>query len=250
MNLTGIGWALALAGTALGLGQVAPPTGLRIVTPCGVMTPGGGPTLLRDDFNGSALDGTRWYVPTGKGTFIGRTQIRPPSESIAVANCVARLRVDTFNPTALEAGDSFWGSEIVSRQSFSRGPGLVFRARVRLAGGSVPGMVASFFSYVTRKNATGQDLHDKIDFELLTKNVGRNAVLTNVYNDDPVDTAGRPEYGTRAGLDLAAFNEYEVRWLPGRGAGNSLGDETSHRDVQASPPSRLAGRNISAKTAE
>ena len=39
----------------------------------------GGEVLLRDDFDGTALDTAKWFVPTGPGTFFGRTQIRPPS---------------------------------------------------------------------------------------------------------------------------------------------------------------------------
>ena len=41
--------------------------------------------LLRDDFDGPGLDATKWFVPTGPGTFFGRTQIRPPSEPLVVA---------------------------------------------------------------------------------------------------------------------------------------------------------------------
>ena len=75
--------------------------------------------LLRDDFDGSALDTAKWFVPIGSGTFFGRTQIRPPSEVLTVAGGVIRLQVDTFNPTAEEAGDSFWGSEIDTIETFS-----------------------------------------------------------------------------------------------------------------------------------
>ena len=34
-------------------------------------------TLFFDDFNGSSLDQSVWRLPTGPGTFYGRTQIKP-----------------------------------------------------------------------------------------------------------------------------------------------------------------------------
>ena len=54
-------------------------------------------TLLRDDFDGSSLDTSKWFVPSGPGTFFGRTQIRPPSEALSVEDGVIRLQLDTHN---------------------------------------------------------------------------------------------------------------------------------------------------------
>ena len=92
--------------------------------------------LLRDDFDGSALDASKWFVPTGPGTFFGRTQIRPPSEELVVENGVIRLRLDTHNPTAAVPGDSFWGSEIDTLETYEVASGLSFSARVRLVAGA------------------------------------------------------------------------------------------------------------------
>ncbi len=82
-----------------------------------------GQVLLRDDFDGSALDTTKWFVPTGDGTFFGRTQIRPPSAPLTVGGGVIRLQLDTWNPSALVPGDSFFGSEI-DWVSLGRGLGV------------------------------------------------------------------------------------------------------------------------------
>src|SRR5688572_4999161 len=73
-------------------------------TPPPNLTSGG--VLLRDDFDGSSLDANTWLMPEGAGTFLGRTQLRPPSEPLQVANGLLRLRLDTYNPTALTIGDS------------------------------------------------------------------------------------------------------------------------------------------------
>jgi beta-glucanase (GH16 family) len=116
-----------------------------------------------------------------------------------------RLQLDTHNPTALTPGDSFWGSEVVTRQTFSVGTGLRFSARVRLGGVLPGGMVAALFGY-----ALNGSVRDEIDVELLTND--RSLVLTNVFQADGFNTGGRPQY--HGGIDAAAFNELSVEWLP------------------------------------
>jgi beta-glucanase (GH16 family) len=164
------------------------------------------PAAFRDDFNGTSLDGSKWYVPEGLGTYIKPTQMRPASEPPAVTNGVARCRVDTFNPTALTPGDSFWGCEIVTRRMFERGRGLMVRARVRVGELAPPGLVASIFSYVY-----GPGVHDEIDFELLTNHP--RAVLTNLYHNEPDNPEGRPLLVTTPSLNIHAFNDYAFVWL-------------------------------------
>jgi len=44
----------------------------------------GDEVLLRDDFDGPSLDTSKWFVPIGPESFFGRTQIRPPSQALAV----------------------------------------------------------------------------------------------------------------------------------------------------------------------
>ena len=167
--------------------------------------------LLRDDFSGSSLDSSTWFMPVGAGTFLGRTQLRPPSESLAVANGVIRLRLDTYNPTALTPGDSFWGSEIVSNTIFPRGAGLSFSTRARLVGPIPGGMVASLFSYMTQSG-----LHDEIDVELLSNDLASPRVLTNVFNNDNFTVPGHPLFATVPGFSLTDFNLYRVDWLSDR----------------------------------
>jgi hypothetical protein len=182
---------------------------------CGTGTPSNEITVtvgspgFRDDFNGPSLDMSRWYIPEGQETFIPRTQMRPSSHPPTIVNGVLRLRVDTFNPTAQVPGDSFWGSEIVTRQLFDRGRGLIVRSRARVVRPAPAGLVASLFAYATRDGT-----RDEIDFELLTNTA--NAVLTNVFEDDPFLVAGRPVLVSPPGLDIGAFNDYELRWLPDR----------------------------------
>jgi beta-glucanase (GH16 family) len=169
--------------------------------------PTAGRVLLRDDFDGSSLDANTWLMPEGAGTFLGRTQLRPPSAPVQVSNGLLRLRLDMYNPTALTTGDSFWGSEVVTRQTFVRGDGLAFKARMRVPGSVPGGLVAALFAYALRGAA-----RDEIDFELLTN--AQSRVLTNVFNNQGFSEAGRP---LSVGDVMAGqFNEFEIQWLPDR----------------------------------
>jgi hypothetical protein len=170
--------------------------------------------LLRDDFDGSALDAAKWLVPTGPGTFFGRTQVRPPSVPLVVSGGVIRLQLDTWNPSAQVPGDSFFGSEIDTLETFARGSGLEFEARLRLVGPLPRGLVGSLFSFVFLP----PDRRDEIDFELLSNDLdaGLPRVLTNVFDDDDFSQPGDKAFATLAGLDLASFHSYTVRWLPDR----------------------------------
>ena len=174
-----------------------------------------GQVLLRDDFDGSSLDTTQWFVPTGPGTFFGRTQIRPPSVPLTVAGGVIRLQLDTWNPSALVPGDSFFGSEIDTIDSWAVESGLSFSARVRLVPPIPGGLVGAVFSFVFLPAIPG---HDEIDFELLSNDLvaGEERVLTNVFQDDDFSQAGDPVFADVGGLDLTVFHVYEVRWLPDR----------------------------------
>jgi endo-1,3-1,4-beta-glycanase ExoK len=170
--------------------------------------PTNGRVLFRDDFDGSSLNASSWLMPEGAGTFLGRTQLRPPSEALLVSNSLLGLRLDTYNPTALTPGDSFWGSEVVTRQTFSRGNGLAVKARMRVPASVPGGLVAAIFTYTLRGGAT----RDEIDFELLTNAPSR--VLTNVFNGQGFSVAGRPL--SIAGVMAGQFNEFEIHWLPDR----------------------------------
>ena len=161
--------------------------------------------FLRDDFNAPALDTSIWMMPEGEGTFVGRTQFRPPSRPLQIANGVLRLQLDTYNPTAVTQGDSFWGSEIVTRQTFQVGGGLRFTARVRVPALVPGGIVASVFSYAL----TGA-VRDEIDFEVLTNDPTR--ILTNLFSREGFSSPGRPQF--IGGFTAGVFNDLTVEWRP------------------------------------
>jgi minor extracellular serine protease Vpr len=199
------------------------PSALRIVAGVALLaglvgaSAASGEVLLDDDFDGSALDPARWFQPVGEGTFLGRTQLRAPSDPVGVVGGVLRLALDTHNPTARVPGDSFLGSEIVSQEAFSPAQGeggIAIEARVRLVPPLAPGLVASLFLY----DLVGPGIRDEIDFELLT-NFALSAgdeLLTNAFDD-----AGFAEPGAVAtkqvhGLDPTAFNVYTLWWRSDR----------------------------------
>jgi len=186
---------------------------LVIVLVCA--TSGRAEVLLRDDFDGSSLDESLWFVPTGPGTFFGRTQIRPPSVPLSVTGGVIRLQLDTHNPSAQVPGDSFFGSEIDSLETWSVDDGLEFEARARLVTPLPGGLVGALFSFVFLPAIPGRD---EIDFELLSNDLvaAEERVLTNVFEDDDFSQPGAKAFANVAGLDLGAFHVYRVRWLPDR----------------------------------
>ena len=168
-------------------------------------------TLLFDGFDGNALDLGVWRLPTGPGTFFGRTQIKPPSEAPVVSGGTIVLQLDTFNPDAQTPGDSFWGQEIQTLQSFSLGTGLSIRSRMRYLGSPPGGLVGGFFTF-----GLAFPIRDEIDFELLSNDLGHKMIFTNVFEDDDFSEPGDFAHLGVPGLDLTQFTEYEIRWLPDR----------------------------------
>jgi beta-glucanase (GH16 family) len=173
-----------------------------------------GEVLLRDDFAGVNLDTGVWLVPTGPGTFLGRTQLRPTAEGFVFTGGTLRLPLDTYNPSAQQPGDSFFGSEIVSQETFVPDGGLSIRARVRVVAPVPGGLVASLFTFALLPGP----VRDEIDVELLSNDLalGRERFLTNVFADDDFSVPGDLEFVSVAGFDPAAWNTYEIQWLPDR----------------------------------
>ena len=166
--------------------------------------------LFYDDFSNPTVDATRWEFPTDpNASFYGRTQIRPAFPN--VSGGIARLRLDTYNPTALIPGDSFLGSEMLTKQIFTRGNGIVFEARSRMVSPIPGGLVGTFFSYSTY-TTNNNVARDEIDFELLSNDIvaGQDRVLTNVFDNANFSQAGTPIYTSIPGLDLTQFNTFRI----------------------------------------
>jgi len=179
-----------------------------------------GTTLFFDDFNGSSLDESVWRLPTGNGTFYGRTQIKPPSYfgqdlRPVVAGGSVTLQLDTYNASDPNT-NSFWGHEIQTRQTFLPGAdGISIETRMRFLDTPPGGLVGGFFTWGYDSNS---GLRDEIDVELLTNDLAANRerLLTNVYNNTTIDGPGNSAFAGLAGFDMTQWNTYEILWLPDR----------------------------------
>lgn len=180
--------------------------------------------LFQEDFNTDAADVDRsvWTSPEGPEAFFGRTAIRNPNwpgpgdGRIKVSGGVARLILSTFNPSALEPGDSFWGSEIQTIQKFQPGEdGIAFESRVRSSAAIPAGVVSSMFCYALTAIPPA-DTRDEIDFEFLS-NLYLNADPQEVFLNRYVNESGGDGTPVRIavpGLDLTEFNIFKIIWYP------------------------------------
>lgn len=165
--------------------------------------------LLHDDFNGSAVNEDLWnypiWTPVDNPSYYGQTQIRQSLPK--VADGVLQLRLDTHNPT----GNSFYGSEIISDQEFAIGTGIAFEARARLLSPLEGGLVGGIFAYEYENSSA----HDEVTFELLSNDAvgGSNRVLTNAYNEQPLD-AGDLEY-VPVSSELTNYHDFRIEVVPG-----------------------------------
>jgi hypothetical protein len=170
-----------------------------------------GVVLLQDDFSGSSLNTANWYVPSwdpNGSTYLGHTQLQVAPYVPPVSDGALHLPLETYNPTALTPGDSFFGSEIISNQQFTVGQGLVVDVTAQVAANDPAGIVAAAFLY-NPPGSSGN--HDEIDTELLTNNI--NQVQTNVYADQPLG-AGSPTSATLTDGDITQSHTYQMVWLP------------------------------------
>ena len=83
---------------------------------------------------------------------------------------------------------------------------------MRYLGTPPGGIVGGFFTYAV----VGSPIPDEVDFELLTNDLGSEKILTNLFDSQNPSPSGDVQHQTVAGLDLTAWNTYEIRWLPDR----------------------------------
>ena len=174
---------------------------------------GGTEVLLSDDFNKNGpINSSIWKPNIGAGSFLGgTTQMRP--ELPVAQNGHLKLQFDTYNSGQGGPGyggnASFYGSEAISKQTFSVGQGIAFEARVRLPVAE-DGLIGGFFTYGF-DNATS--LRDEIDWEFIPKRGPQNP-QTNIFVNTPPDGEGDWKAPTLDGVRLTDFHTYRIEWLP------------------------------------
>jgi beta-glucanase (GH16 family) len=182
-------------------------------------------TLFSDDFDGTALDTGSWkYWPV----WLDPTQMRDAAHAgtVEVSGGTLKLPLELYNPTALTPGDSFYGTDITTKQAFASPDGIQVRARMRVVDSlSNPidrGIIAAMFLF----EDDSQIVWDEIDApEILTNDVddakagnpAARRVLTNVMNDFQVGDTHSDEFVPLPdGLTATDFVVYTMRWLPDR----------------------------------
>src|ERR1700678_4198172 len=142
------------------------------------------PTLvfLAENFaDGGTINSIQWDYLTGAAEYIPASNGGDGTEFApslpVVSNGALQLTLQTYNPTSSPAGTSFQGSDLFTKESFStQVSGIEFTAVAKL-NSSVPGMDGGIFSYFFNSTTS---LHNEIDSELLSDNVGGdNDLLTN-----------------------------------------------------------------------
>ena len=137
-----------------------------------------------------------------------------------------RLQLDTYNPSAIIPGDSFFGTGIKTKDTFNRGNGgLAVEARVRVIDSEenplARGIIDSVFLFTPDRS-----IRDEIDFELLSNFIedaqsedSEPSIFINVFDNDDLSQRGDFEVvdlGNVVGLegfDLTDFNTFRIEWL-------------------------------------
>lgn len=175
-----------------------------------------GPALrsvfLADSFTGREVDSENWHNPDfySGGTFLGRTQLRVDGQEVPqVKSGSARLKLSSNNPTAIVAGDSFYGSEMIHDRLLSPDSRVVVEATLRLDPNSPPGIVGALFLY--KVNGA---VRDEIDFELLTNEStgGTHRIFTNTFAAEGFSSAGGVQSHSLPNFSLYDAHTYRIEW--------------------------------------
>jgi hypothetical protein len=197
-----------------------------------------GPTaMLFDDFLGTVIDSNKWHIPTWvsstDGTFVGQTQFRCSQNATlpVIINGSAIIALDTYNPT----GASFYGTDLVSKQPFVLGQGIVVTVRAKMDAPLPAGIIGGIFLYAPPANS-GSTLHDEIDFELLSSDP--HNIHSNIYGHEPLGV-GHPAASPYASGSIADYHVYQIQWLPGQVSwyvdGNLVRTVTPQLPIPAGP---------------
>lgn len=172
--------------------------------------------LFSDNFNkNGTIDSAKWMPNVGPGSFLGGTTQQRPTLPVA-QNGVLKLQLDTYNSGNGGPKDggaaSFYGSEAISRTTFSRDTsGVAFEAKIRLPVAE-KGLIGGFFTY--GGNETSPTGRDEIDWEFIPSRGPQNP-QTNIFVNEQGGTDGAFQAPTLPGVNLTDFHTYRIEWLPG-----------------------------------
>jgi hypothetical protein len=180
--------------------------------------------IFEDDFSGPSLDLDKWDFHV---VWLAPTQMRDAAHAgaIVMTGDTVMLPLETHNPTANEPGDSFYGTDITTKESFEIGDGICFEARIRLVDSLVSplrrGYIGAGFLFEDTAGATW----DEIDApEILSNNADdvRNGhessrgVITNVFDDYPLNPDAPEFVLLPPKTSLTDFTTYRTCVFPDR----------------------------------
>jgi beta-glucanase (GH16 family) len=179
--------------------------------------------LFQDDFsNNGPLNSANWdfnhWQQDNNPAFLGLTNMR---QSLPLAqNGMARIELDTWNPATSQYPPTFLGSEAITKQAFALpggSQGLAFEAKAKFEG-TLGGMIAGFFTFQDFPPNVNRNIHDELDYEILTTNLQR--VSTNVFAQEPLTQTAHPislpQYPAvlPASLSFSDWHTYRMEWFP------------------------------------
>ena len=190
-----------------------------------------GQVIIDEQFDGNSVDTSVFQYADAfePGTF-GRTLLRSPNlpgqagfpfDPPPVQGGTLSLRAETFSPfqtpiNGPSPGVFFLCDEIRTIQTFAptTTAGYSFETRARFVDDAInplsPGIVGGAFLFGLDPDFSPTNfVRDEVDFELLS-NSPQNVITTNIFNDDPFDTAGRFDVQGIPGLDLTEFNDFRI----------------------------------------
>lgn len=153
--------------------------------------------------NGASWDFNHWQ-PTNNPSWLGLTQMR--QELPDAQNGMARIRLDTWLD-----GNGFKGSEAITKEAWDLSGGSVaFEGKFKFDS-TQGGMIAGFFTFQQFPMGADRDIHDEIDYEIITTNPAK--ISTNVFAHETLKQTAHP-------LSIAIPNgttdwhTYRMEWTP------------------------------------
>ncbi|TAJ88341.1 family 16 glycosylhydrolase [Reyranella sp.] len=132
--------------------------------------------------NAASWDYNHWQA-TNNPSWLGLTQMR--QELPDAQNGVARIRLDTWLD-----GNGFKGSEAITKEAWDLSGGSVaFEGKFKFDS-TQGGMIAGFFTFQQFPMGADRDIHDEIDYEIITSNPAK--ISTNVFAHETLKETAHP----------------------------------------------------------
>ena len=132
--------------------------------------------------NSKSWDFNHW-TEKNNPSYLGLTQMRqelPDSQG-----GMARIKLDTWLD-----GKAFKGSEAITKQAWDlTGGNVAFEGKFKFDS-TQGGMIAGFFTYQKFPPGADRDIHDEIDYEIITSNPAK--ISTNVFAQETLKKTAHP----------------------------------------------------------